>query len=269
MPEIFEGYKDSWRDYLQHFNSCAGVNGWSDRDKCEFLAVRLGGQAQQFYVDLPDMTKLDFYSLTNAFANHFEPEAQASVIRAQLRGRVRKSGESLSALGASIRREVRRAYLGLSSSAQDQLACDFLIDALPDREFRVLIRRFRPQTLEEAMTVAIELDAIEKTEGMVRSGRSVSSVGTNLGGGNLHDVTPNLELSQRLERIEAQLSYLMNSGNSPYRPNMQPSVSMHPPGYHPFRPPGPTCWNCGMVGHMRAQCPSPLKPANQFAGQGN
>lgn len=112
---------------MHNFNSCAGVNGWSDRDKCEFLAVRLRGQAQQFYVDLPDMTKLDFYSLTNVLANHFEPEAQDSVIRAELRGLVRKSGESLSALGASIRREVRRAYLGLSSSTLDQLACDFIL----------------------------------------------------------------------------------------------------------------------------------------------
>ena len=44
-PATFDG-SHSWIDYKSHFDSCATINNWSDREKGLYLAVSLRGAAQ-------------------------------------------------------------------------------------------------------------------------------------------------------------------------------------------------------------------------------
>ena len=263
MPEVFDGRRDSWRDYLEHFNSCSEVNGWTDKKKCEFFAVRLRGVAQQVDVDLPTHAKQDFYAITNAFSSHFEPEALSSVVRAQLRGRVRNSGESLSALGSSIRRDVNRAYSDLTTTAKEELSCDFFINALPEREFRVLVRQGRPRTLTDALGLAIELDAIERAEGTVRGDRFSRGVGTLVeGGGSRHTDPFGGELLGRMNRMEQQLALLVERDRARTCPLTTP-VPVPPLPMQGNVNNRIQCWNCGQFGHVRGQCPNPWVPQAQ------
>ena len=50
------------------------------------------------------------------------------------------------------------------NSVRDELCRDQFLDALEDREFRVKVRQLRPKFLDEAVTLASEVEAIEQSE---------------------------------------------------------------------------------------------------------
>ena len=45
-PERFDGSED-WNSYIQHFEWCAELNGWNEREKAKFLTVSVTGTARQ------------------------------------------------------------------------------------------------------------------------------------------------------------------------------------------------------------------------------
>ena len=44
MPDLYDG-TGNWGDYLTHFNVVAELNGWTQRERQQFLAVSLRGEA--------------------------------------------------------------------------------------------------------------------------------------------------------------------------------------------------------------------------------
>ena len=51
-------------------------------------------------------------------------------------------------LCSSIRKEVMVVYPNFSSEARDELSLDYFIGVLRDRDFRIELRRARPNTLK-------------------------------------------------------------------------------------------------------------------------
>ncbi|PIK47550.1 hypothetical protein BSL78_15568 [Apostichopus japonicus] len=177
LPDVFDG-QGKWKDYLQHFLSCADINGWSNGEKARFLGARLKGQAHEVYVDLSLSDKRDFDVIVRAFNQHFEPDALISVRKAALKNRVAAEGESLTSLCSSIRRDVIDAYPNVNRNAQDELAMDYFISALRDRDIRIAVRRGAPKTLPEALNLALEIEAIDRAEGVIRQKKAVFTVDT-------------------------------------------------------------------------------------------
>ncbi len=50
-PERYDG-RQHWNDYLTHFEMCAELSGWNDREKATQLAASLDGQALQVLSNL-------------------------------------------------------------------------------------------------------------------------------------------------------------------------------------------------------------------------
>ena len=63
------------------------------------------------------------------------------------------------ALAEDIERLARLSYPDASESITDTLARDQFVDALPDEDMRLRPKRERPQTLQRAQEIALELES--------------------------------------------------------------------------------------------------------------
>lgn len=102
-PATFDG-SASWLDYKSHFEACAALNGWTDREKGLYLAVSLRGNAQGVLGNLAGELGRNYNELVRALEDRFAPANQTELYRVQLRERRQKATETLPELGQTIRR---------------------------------------------------------------------------------------------------------------------------------------------------------------------
>ncbi|KAJ8028047.1 hypothetical protein HOLleu_30174 [Holothuria leucospilota] len=249
MPDIYTG-ETKWNNYIAHFVACADLNAWSDSERLRFLEARLRGYAQDVYMGISAEEKSSFLSVVSALSEIFDPEALVTSRKAKLQSRVRSEGESLASMCSLICKEVLEVYPGFSTEAQDELALDCFVGALRDRDIRIAVRRGRPKTLSEALNLAIEFEAIDQSEGVLRARRYA------------HVVSPQVDSqnnsSQCIDRLEAQVNKLLEE-NARLTEMLNEAGGTHrsPPsgGYRPIQ-----CWNCGQWGHIRRFCPFQAVP---------
>lgn len=162
-PATYDG-SGPWLDYHAHFEACADINGWSYATKGLYLAVSLRGNAQGVLGNMPRGTKPDFDSLVQALEDRFAPPSQTELYRVQMRERRQRAGETLPELGQAIQRLAYLAYPTASTEIRETLAKDQFVDALVDSEMRIRIKQSRPRHLNDAIQLAVELEAYNKAE---------------------------------------------------------------------------------------------------------
>ena len=162
-PATYDG-TGSWLDYKSHFEMVSAVNNWNEQQKGLYLAVSLRGQAQAILGDLPTDKKSEFKILVNALEERFAPPSQTELYRAQFRERRQKSTETLPELGQAIRRLANLAYPTAPRDVCETLAKEQFIDGLFDTDMRLRIKQARPKTLNEAVKLAVELEAFNRAE---------------------------------------------------------------------------------------------------------
>ena len=89
----------------------------------------------------------------------FSPESQTELYRAQLKEREWKHGENLGEFSQRILRLTTLAYPRADPTLINVLAMGFFIDSISDAEMRLKIQQTRPKDLNEAVKVAVELEA--------------------------------------------------------------------------------------------------------------
>ena len=162
-PATFDG-SSSWIDYKSHFDMCAELNGWTHDQKGLYLGVSLRGLAQGVLVNLPTKDQKDFETLCNTLGERFSPESQTELYRAQLKEREWKHGENLGEFSQRILRLTTLAYPRADPTLINVLAMGFFIDSISDAEMRLKIQQTRPKDLNEAVKVAVELEAFDRAE---------------------------------------------------------------------------------------------------------
>lgn len=162
-PATFDG-SHSWIDYKSHFDACAAINNWSDREKGLYLAVSLRGAAQGVLGNVSSETGQQYNLLVEALEERFAPPNQTELYRAQLKERRQRASETLTELGQAIRRLTCLAYPSVLMEVRETLGKEAFIDALVDSTMRLRLKQSRPQNLNEAIRLAVELDAYYKTE---------------------------------------------------------------------------------------------------------
>ena len=85
-----------------------------------------------------------------------------------------QENESVQALAADIRVMSSLAYQDLSPDTQERFAVQHFIDAIKDQEDRLRLRRDKPRTMDEALSLACELEAFRLLDSDLR--RSSSKV---------------------------------------------------------------------------------------------
>jgi len=101
--------------------------------------------------------------LVSMLKNRYSGERQAEKHRAELQIRRRRTHESLSELHHDIRRLMALAYPRLTAEAREEIACDHFTNALSDPDFALKVKERTPKSLDEALNVALRLEAWEKS----------------------------------------------------------------------------------------------------------
>ena len=86
------------------------------------------------------------------------------MFRSQLKSHVRGKDESLPELVQAIQRLVRQAYSEAPLSVWEVLAKDHFVDALADTDIRCKVLQTRPETVQEALATATEVEAFQISE---------------------------------------------------------------------------------------------------------
>ena len=101
--------------------------------------------------------------MVRALQDRFEPENQAQLYKAQLKSRIRRSGEGIPELAQDINRLVRNAFVELPRTLREDIAKDAYIESLNSREIELAVFQGRPKTLQQAVNIAIEYEAFQAT----------------------------------------------------------------------------------------------------------
>ena len=134
--------------------------------------MALRGQPQGILVDLPIDKQQDYKSLVNALEQRVVPPNQTELYRVQLTERRQKPAESLPELSQAIRRLINLAYPTARENVRDTLAKQHFIEALADSEMRIRIKQSRPQNVNDAIRLAVELETFNRAERRVTDCRS-------------------------------------------------------------------------------------------------
>ena len=244
-PDTFDGTRD-WEEYLSHFELCAELGRWPEREKMLALAASLRGPARTFYISLSSREKSTYDDLALQLGYRFGSTRQQNRWLSRLESRTRQTGESIAALGDDLRQMSQKAYPNLDCVAQEALAVNQLYKSISlEMKCRCIDRN--------CTTVAQAVDIVERYEAVLgdtgdrrKTTRMVSSSHEE---GIAEALT---KLNARLENLETQLNR---------RP---PFIRRGPPQYQGPR----ACYICRGTDHLMKDCPNNQgAPSNAARGR--
>lgn len=130
--------------------------------------MSLRGHAQSVLGDLPCDKGQHYSTLVRSLEEKFPPPKQTDLYRVQLKERKQKALESILVLGQTFRRLTNLAYASAPGEVLETLANDSFIDDLTYSEMRIRIKQSRPQKLNEAICLAVELKAYNRAERQIQ-----------------------------------------------------------------------------------------------------
>jgi hypothetical protein len=182
--------------------------------------VALRAQAQGILGDLSIDKQQDYTFLVKALEERFAPPNQTELYRVQLTERRQKPAESLPELGQAIRRLVSMAYPTVAENVRDTLAKQHFIEALADSEMRIRIKQSRPQNLNDAIRLAVELETFNRAERRVTEGRSyLRTTAADSTADKTNDQTDMMKLMTIMQKRLSDLQRYVNQlKNDKFRP---------------------------------------------------
>ncbi|CAC5377602.1 unnamed protein product [Mytilus coruscus] len=218
---------------------------WSEHQKGLYLVVSLIGQAQSVLGDLPKEKRHIFSDLVNALEERFDPPGQTELYRVQFKECRQNASETLPGL------ELR-----------DTLAKEQFIDALVDSEMRLRIKQSRPKVLNDAIRLAVELEAYNTAES-----KTLKSMGhlRQTTSDERTDAPNSLDTAVYMEQMTTWMQTIENSlqsltkelRNLKYTRKFQTRGKINS-AQGRGKGCGP-CFSCGEIGHFTRNCPNRIK----------
>lgn len=236
------------KDYLVQFELIAELNGWDEFTQALQLAASLRGPANAVLADLEPRRRREFGLLVDALEHRFGRRNQTELFKAMLRNRSRQPSETLPEMAHDIKRLLSRAYPDASLEMKETLAKDFFIDALGDSDVKWKVYQARPMDLDDALTVAVELEAFGLAESKKLNRKlGVRTIGerqdTKSGSGEIKDLTETISaaLAKGFEELTERLTKMQKPTKVWQGDKKKPNDGK--------------CWGCGELGHYRRDCP--------------
>jgi len=130
--------------------------------KLAFLKSVLTGNTAQVLLDTDCVTMGSFRKLVSMLKSRYSGERQDKKYRVELQIRRLKPHQTLSDLHQDIRRMIALAYPKLKAQAREEIACDHFTTAIGDPEFALKVKERVPRSLDEALRIALHLEAWAK-----------------------------------------------------------------------------------------------------------
>ena len=175
--------------------------------------------------------------MSAALQNRFGNTRQAELNRAQLRGRSKRSEETLPELAEDVERLTRLAYAEAAEQMVIILAKDQFIDALPDEETRLRITQSRPTSLREALETAMELESYAIASKKAIQVREVHLVRNS-------DAQDSESIEELLKQFETCVKVLQRGKKGKKHTTAREKKAQ--PDAAKKRG---VCWGCGLPGH--------------------
>ena len=175
MPESFTGSGD-FEDYLQQFNTAAFLSGWysaTHDNRPQYFALRLRQNALHFFTTLSVAQQTDFTLLVDAFRQNYT--TNVDIIKARLKAARQQPNQDIASFLCDVRTLARRAYRAFPHLVE-QIVLTSFIEGLSDSSLRWELRKSKPATADEALSMAIELNSFLELE---KGARSTSTVATD------------------------------------------------------------------------------------------
>jgi hypothetical protein len=151
--------------FLAQFKVVAKQNGWRESQWAYELVAKLRGEARALILPEEDSEVPSFKRVVKMLKRHFGGDEDPETYEGMLQAKTRESKETIRELEQWVRVTGRRAYPEITDAKtlNRMLKRDFL-DALPNEDQRVYVKRAEPRNLSEAARAAIRWEAINKSE---------------------------------------------------------------------------------------------------------
>jgi hypothetical protein len=151
--------------FLAQFKVVAKQNGWRESQWAYELVAKLRGEARALILPEEDSEVPSFKRVVKMLKRHFGGDEDPETYEGMLQAKTRESKETIRELEQWVRVTGRRAYPEITDAKalNRMLKRDFL-DALPNEDQRVYVKRAEPKNLSEAARAAIRWEAINKSE---------------------------------------------------------------------------------------------------------
>jgi len=282
-PREYDG-TTPFETFIEQFNNCAIYNRWREVDKLAYLKACLTKVAGQLLWDSAPTETDTFQKLNRLMRNRFGGTQQMDKNRMELRLRRRQPGETLGQLHQDIRRLKALAHPTLNAEQRDAIAIDHFVDALNDAEFSLKVRERAPASLDNALRVAVQLEAWYRDATRQRSEQKL--LRSRVVDVNVDDAVDEGDaacakydsgaiklFSDRLNKLETRLESALNALHAKPQPQSSTGSSTdsltttavasrgRPASRGRLRNPVPRplfCWNCDAPGHIKRNCPFPV-----------
>lgn len=246
--EMFDGSQD-WPEYVVYFEQMAELYGWDRPTMAMNLGLSLKGTARTVLAGLSFPQRRDYNALKEALTQNYSPPQKVHLYMAELKSRKRYPHESLSDLGRDIARLTRLAYPTADQGTRETISINAFLDSLPGpaMEIRLHVIKGHPNSLQEAVAYAMEVDVILESQGYSGKRSNVRMVG----GDEVTIPKSDLALLQEtLIGVEKRLA------------EIEKSRDLGSSRDYNARKAEAKCFNCGKRGHYRHECRSPPKSGN-------
>ena len=148
-------------------------------------------------------------------------------------------------------------YQDLGALVQERFAVRHFIDVLYDMDDRLYLRREKPETLDQALSLARELESLrvlDKNNSFRRAGSKVRAMETERMQLQIQVDELKRQIYYQQQQLEAQeiiisrLNQFLTQQEQPHPNRNRAAQDTHSRGRL-------ECWNCGDRGHMRKECP--------------
>ena len=128
-PEPFPE-EQSWKDWIDQFQSTAVINGWKDKQKLIRLKVCLTRRALLTYNKFSATAWVSFKNVVIVLAKYFEPESKKVLYLVEFQSHWKKRTELWEDFGKGLRVIVDKAYPMLKDDPRQQLALQYNLSQL-------------------------------------------------------------------------------------------------------------------------------------------
>ena len=163
LPESFGG-EGSWTEWHDHFTTVATINGWEDNNKILWLRVKLTGKAQAAFKRLSEEPRASYELSVEALKKRFEPDSKKELYAVQFQVRNKKTDEGWADFGDALLSLAELAYPDFGHEARERLALNNYLTQLQEKpQLALAVRQQRPNTMDDAVRVTLELESYTTT----------------------------------------------------------------------------------------------------------
>ncbi|CAC5417178.1 unnamed protein product [Mytilus coruscus] len=207
---------DVWNEFIQYFENISELNVWNNEKSRRVLLSSLSGQAEAYAYGMPVIIQRDYNRLKRKMEERFGHTAMKERYVTEAKLRKRQPEESLRDFGEAIEDLYRRAYPGNPEIVEENSIKAFLDKCGQSEDFRLGVKRTRPNTLQEAVNNSMQEECLRVGEkDLAREGKPAQRPIHEVGDGDSHaDVTAETEgtIRENVDRSKVPHNYPRNNG---------------------------------------------------------